>query len=52
MSWICVECSQHHSDRLETLGFGLCRDCEIKVKERKAKQKAAFFASRKKKMKK
>ena len=33
MSWICVGCSDKEPDNNEVMGFGLCKDCRIKVKE-------------------
>ena len=46
MSWMCVGCSSHHEDRLDTMGFGLCKSCSDTAKRVRAEKKAAMFAKR------
>ena len=46
MAWICVGCSEQHEDRLDTMGFGLCKVCSDTAKRKRADEKAARFAAR------
>jgi len=52
MSWICVGCSVHHEDRMDVMGFGLCRECAETAKRKKAEERAAMIAKRMKNRKK
>lgn len=53
MSWMCIGCSERHLDGIGTMGFGLCKVCQAKMKAKHAKERADMIAAkRKKKLKK
>jgi hypothetical protein len=35
-----------HDDRLDTMGFGLCKTCADTAKKRRAEKRASMFAKR------
>lgn len=49
MSWMCIECSERHLDGINTMGYGLCKKCQEKIKAKNAKERAAMLAAKKKK---